>query len=299
MEMSKKSAGLGAAYGWFAQALALCRAHPRVLFGSASLLMMVALLPTILQLVAGAALQAFPALGTALQVLFSLTALVLMPPAVAGFYRIVQALDQGRAADVGDLFVVFKDAPMARRLILINLVFLLLVVVLVVGLAMAFGGQELLDFFRTVSTLQPGSSTFPPFPDSALALSAVLVILALLVNSAKELAALQAVLGGRLPGPAIGEGLAATLRNAGALLAFYLPMMLVGFVVALLFGVLAALIGMAVSLISPGLAVLLVLPLAMALVLVLYGLIYTFFYFAWQDTLGEDAVAPGEHQIAA
>jgi len=297
--MTAGKVSLGAPYRWLGEAFAMCRAQPRVVFGAASLLMLVALLPSMLQLLLEAVLHPSVAVGWALQALFSVVSLMVFPPMVGGFYRLVHALHEGKQANAMDMFAVFQDAGAARRLIVTNLVFILISIVVLLGLAAAFGGEELLGFLRAMAMLQPGATEMPPFPDGLLTLMAVLLIVALVIMTAQGLATAQVAVSGAAPFAATGAGFGAALRNIGAFLLFYLPLAVVALVVALVFVLVAVLVGAMLSVVNPMLAAVLVAPLSLLLVLLMYALMFTFFYHAWRDTLGSDQVTPTDHQIVA
>lgn len=298
--MTVKTVSMGSPFRWLGAAFAMCLAYPRVLFGAASLLLLVALLPTLAQVLTEAAVQPSVGARAAIQTLFSIIALILFPPVIGGFYRIVHALHEGRPASAFDLFAVFQDAVATRRLIATNLIFVLVSLVLIVGLAFAFGGQELLGFLRALAALTPGATELPPFPNGLLSLLSALLLLALVIVTAQGLATAQVALAGKSPSAATGDGFKVALRNIGALLLFYLPMAVLGFVVVIVFVLVAGLIGAVLSVISPVLAAVLIAPLTLVIVLVFYAVMFTFFYHAWRDTLGpvNPSVQP-EHQIAA
>ena len=297
--MTTRTISLGTPYRWLAEAFAMCRAHPRVLFGAASMLLMVALLPTLAQVLLEAALRPSAGGRAVIQVLFSLLALILFPPVVGGFYRIVHALHEGRPAHALELFAVFQDAAAARRLIAANLVFVVVSILLIVGIAFGFGGQDMLDFLRTVATLKPGATELPPLPAGFLLLMSTLLIVALVIMTAQGLATAQVALSERSPLPAVGDGFKVALRNIGALLLFYLPVAVIGFIVAMVLALVAALVGAMLSVVSPVLATLLIAPVSLVIVLVLYVLMFTFFYHAWRETLASAGSTPSGHQIAA
>jgi len=297
--MTAGKVSLGAPYRWLGEAFAMCRAQPRVVFGAASLLMLVALLPSMLQLLLEALLHPSVAVGWALQALFSVVSLMVFPPMVGGFYRLVHALHEGKQANAMDLFAVFQDAGAARRLIVTNLVFILISIVVLLGLATAFGGEQLLGFLRAMAMLQPGATEMPPFPDGLLTLMAVLMIVAMVIMTAQGLATAHVAVSGATPFAAVGAGFGMALRNIGAFLLFYLPLAVVALVVALVFVLVAVLVGAMLSVVNPMLAAVLVAPLSLLLVLLMYALMFTFFYHAWRDTLGSDQVIPPDHQIVA
>ena len=297
--MTARKISLGAPYRWLGESFAMCRAQPRVVFGAASLLMLVALLPSMLQLLLEAALRPSMTVRLALQALFSVVSLVVFPPIVGGFYRLVHALYAGRPASALDLFSVFRDTSAARHLIFTNLVFILVSVALLLGMAFAFGGEPLLEYMRALAALQPGATELPPFPDGLLTLMAAMLILALVVVTAQGLATAHIAVSGALPFAAIGAGFGAALRNIGAFLLFYLPLAVLGLLVALAFVLVAVLVGAMLSVISPMLAAVLVAPVSLLLVLLMYALMFTFFYHAWRDTLGSDEVIQEDHQLVA
>jgi hypothetical protein len=297
--MTARKISLGAPYRWLGEALAMCRAQPRVLSGAASLLLLVALLPSMLQVVLETALRPSINGQLALQAFFSLLSLVLFPPAVGGFYRLAHCLHAGRPANAFDLFAVYRDAGAARQLIVTNLIFVVASLVLLLGLALAVGGEPLLEFLRAMATLKPGATGLPPFPDGLLPLVAVLLIIAVVILTAQGLAMAHVAISGAPPLPAIGAGFGVALRNIGALLLFCLPLAVVALVVVLAFAVVAVLVGAMLSVINPMLAALLIVPVSMVLVLLVYALMFTFFYHAWRDTLASTEAVQDDHQIVA
>jgi hypothetical protein len=174
-----------------------------------------------LQLLLEAALQPSATARLVLQALFSVVSLIVFPPLVGGFYRLVHALHQGRPASPLDLFAMFRDTGAARQLIFANLSFILISIVLLVGPALAFGGEDLLEFLRAMATLQPGATALPPFPDGLMSLMAVLLIVALVIMTAQGLATAQIAVRDAARGDRRGFGWPA---HVGAFLLFYLPL---------------------------------------------------------------------------
>ena len=297
--MSVKTVRLGAPYRWLGESVALCRAHPRVIFGAAFLLTLVALLPSLMQLLLETALKPSITVLWLLQGLFTIIGLVVFPPMVGGFYRLAHALQTGRPANAMDLLTMFQDGVATRRLIVTNLVFVLVSIVLVLGLAYAFGGQDLIEFLRAMSALQPGARELPPLPDGLLPLLSALMILVMVIMTAQGLAAAQVALSESLPFAAVGAGFGVALRNIGSFLLFYLPVAVVAFVLVMVAVLVAALVGMMLSLIHPLLAAALFVPLSLVLVVLLYAVMFTFYYFAWRDILCSDATIQTDHQLAA
>lgn len=297
--MTVKTVSLGTPFRWLAESFALCRANARVMFGAASLLLMVALLPSLAQMLFEAALQPSPSTRVVIQLLFSLIALVLFPPVVGGFYRLVHALHEGREARATDLFALFQDGVAARQLIATNLIFVVVSLVVVAGLAFAIGGQELIEFLKATAALKPGATQLPPLPDGLLAVLSVLMILVLLIMTAQGLATAEVAVTGRSPLAAAGDGFRVALRNLGVFLLFYLPLAVLGFIAFMAIVLVAMLVGAVVSLLSPVLAAVVIAPFSLLIILLVYAMMFTFFYHAWRDTLGNDHPVEADNQIAA
>ena len=295
----KPSTGLATPYRWLGEALALCRAHVSLFLFAAAAMLLVSLLPAILERVAASLL---PQTLIVQMVVYALFSLLILPPLTGGFYRLARATQQGRPAQPRQLFEVFEDGAAARRLVQTNLVFFFILLLGVIMPVAAIGGEPLAAYLRELATLQQGAQTLPTMPEGSAALLSGAMLLALLINTAKELAMCEASLTERSPFAAVGDGFRVAFSHAAAFLLFYLPVAVLAFVGFLIFAMAAVLLGAALSLISPALTYLLIVPVAVAVGLGYYALVFAFFYRAWQDTLGGDSVtptpqAPAPHQI--
>ena len=216
-----------------------------------------------------------------------------------GYYRIVHALAQGQPMQPSALFAAFGDAATLRRMVVANLLFVSGSLALVAALAWAFGGEALLQFLRELSALQPGAKQLPPLPPGVLPLVVVLMLFGAALVSVQGLAFAELALGRRPPLAAIAAALRTTARNFGALLLFYVPVAVLGFLIFMLVALVAVLLGTLLSLLSPSLAPVLVLALSLLLVLAMYALLFTFFYFAWRELFDSAPPPLPVHQIAA
>ena len=294
--MEKPPVTLSTPYRWLGEALAMCRQHPAAFMGASSVLLVVGLLPTILQRIAASILPQTLILQALVYVLFSM---LLLPPIIGGFYRLAHSARQGKAVTMWDLFPILSDGPAARRLVGTNLIFFFLLLALVVVPVAALGGKELTDFVAAIGALQPGATQLPTMPPGLVPLLIGAALLTLVINTAKELAMVQASLGDRSPMAATVDGFRIALRHAGTFLLFYLPVAALAFLGFLAFALVAVLIGAVLSLISPMLTYLLIVPVAMVVGLAYYALVFAFFYSAWRDTLAEGQLDTGAAPQAA
>ena len=296
--MEKPPITLSTPYRWLGEALAMCRQHPAAFMGAASVLLLLGLLPAILQRVAASILPQTLFLQLLVYVLFSL---LLLPPIVGGFYRLTHAARQGKAVTMWDLFPILSDGPAARRLVGTNLVFFFLLLLFVVAPVVALGGAELTAFLAALAALQPGATKLPTMPSGLVPLLVGAALVTLVINTAKELALAQASLGDRSPLAATADGFKVALRHAGTFLLFYLPVAALAFLGFMAFALVAVLIGALLSLISPMLTYLLIVPVAVLVGLAYYAVVFAFFYSAWRDTLAEgelDIASAGAQQAA-
>lgn len=297
--MAGAGIGISAPFRWLQQALALLRRWPRPLAGAASILVVVALLPSLLQLLLVAALPGQAAAGW-IQGFGFLLSLLIYPPAVGGFYRVVHALETGRETAPAAVLELYGDGPAMRRMIIVNLLFVMLSLLLVSLLAYAFGGEALLQFLRELTQLKPGATALPPVPPGLLPLAAALALVVVALMSAKGFASAECALGPRPPLAAALAALLATGRNFGALLLFFMVLSVVGFIALMMVALVAALVGMMLAVISPVLAPLVVLPLSLLLVLAMYALLFTFYYYGWRELFDTPPPPPERpHQLAA
>jgi len=281
---------------WLQQAIALVGAHPRAITGATSLLLAVALAPSVVQLALD---EASPRLAQLLAVLMYL---LLYPPAVAGYYRVVHQLAQGAQPAPGAVFAVFGDGAAVRRMVIANLIFACGASLVVLGLFSLFGGEAMLQFMQQLATLQPGAKQLPALPSGALPLAVALLLFGAALGTAQGLAYSELALGPRPVLAAIGAALRLLARHFGVLLLFYVPVAVFGFLGFMLVALVAALLGTLLSVLSAALAPMLVLAAGLLVAMALYALLFCFFYFAWRELLGEVAPPPPPpptHQIAA
>jgi hypothetical protein len=292
-----------APYRWLGEAGALLRRNPGAIVGGSGLLLAIALLPSVLQLLLQRAAPG--AGGSAASVVFSLLGLVLMPPALGGFFRLIQSVDRGTAAAPSQVTAMFRDGPVALRLIACNALFALLTLAVLAGLVALVGSDELLGYVRQLASIKPNATPadVPEMPPGTLPLVGLMLLVALFVTTAQQLAAAQIALAARPMLAASGDGVAATLRHAVALLLFFLPVLLVATLMTLVAALVASVIVLALGMLSQLLATLALVVVALLVLVPMYALLLAFFYCAWRELFSggrreSDRVAPPPHEIA-
>jgi len=296
--MLSKSISLGTPFRWLTEALALCRLQPRPIFGAAALLMVAILLPSLIELSVVAAFNPSASVSLGIQLVGALISIVLFPPLFGGYYRMVDAIVGGRPASSTDVFAVYGDANRAWRLIFTSLTFLVIAIIVFGGLAFAAGAGYLIDLFKAAMTATPGQPpTLPPLPAGFLPWLLVFFLVGLVFATAQGLSQVHAALTERNPIEVVGAAFAATLRNLGAFLLFYLAMLFVGIVLMLIFVIVIALVAVVLAKLSSVVAMVVLMPVYLALMVTMYALTFAFTYYAWRDTLGDAGTASPDQLV--
>jgi len=293
--MPSKTISLGAPFGWLADALALCRSRVRLLIGAAALVMAALLLPSLVELLMIAALHPSETVVLGIQLVGVLFSVLAFPPLFGGYFRMVDATVGGRPASPLDVFAVYRDAESAWRLILTSLAFLVIAIIVFGGLAVAAGASYLIELFKVIMTATPGQApTLPPVPPGFRSWILVFVLVGVVFATAQGLSQVQAALCKRNPVQIVGDAFAATVRNLGAFLLFYLAMLLVTIVVVVVFVLVIALLAFVLASLSTTVALVVLLPIYLALIVTMYALTFTFTYYAWRGLLGGADAAPSD-----
>lgn len=293
--MTARSVSMAAPFRWLMKALDAGRRQPRALFGGFALLLAVGMVPSVLQLAAQALLPASPGL---LMVIYGAViglSLVLMPPLSGAAFRLLHDCEAGRPAAATDIFNGYRDRAFAVRMVLTSLLMLLAYLVVILLLFTVVPGKEFFSelFVRAAATPpggQPDMTGMPPLPPSFLLWLLAASALAVVLGNAYMLAFAQAAMAGQGPLGAVGSGVAGTLRNLLPLVGFFIVAMVVGFVLVLIFAVLVGLVAALLGVVSPVLAMAVIAPIYLAVMLVMYVVMFGFFYHAWRDIFGEPAV---------
>ncbi len=291
--MSIAVVSMASPFRWLSKSLDIGRRHPGALFGGFALLLLVALLPTVLQLGLQFTLKPSPAMMLTVSVAAMLLSLLILPPLVGGAFRLVHACETGATPRAWDILALYRDPPTALRMVLTALLVVGLYLLVLAAMALLPGatyfGQVMMVAMTTAPGAQPDLAGVVP-PEGLLAWLPVwllaLMFAAIVLTNAYMLAFAQAALGGRSPLLAVAEGLWASLKNLLPLTGIFLVLVFGGFVVVLLFAVLAGIVFAVLSLISPVLAMAVAAPVYLGLMLLMYVLMFGFYYQAWREIFG-------------
>ncbi|MEO8743350.1 MAG: hypothetical protein ABI365_09185 [Lysobacteraceae bacterium] len=293
--MTVKNISIGTTFRWIDGAFALLRRNPRTILGACALLLLVILVPAILQQVVLLALRPMnSSKELAVMLVFMLVNSVVIPPALGGLFRLLQACDRGMQVRATFIFDVYHEQGAASRMISIALISVVLYAAVLFVANAVIGDGYLVDLVKAVLSAQPGKPPILPAAPNGLLLWVVVFTFVLVVMAtAYNLAMTQAAMTPRSPLTCIADGFSATLRNLAAFLGFYLVMSVVVLVVLLIVALAIGLIAVMLGLASKALAFLVVFVIYMGLMLLMYAIVFGVNYLAWRDTLGE-----GDTEIA-
>jgi hypothetical protein len=298
--MTIRSVGAGHGWQWLVQAVNVGRGNPRAVYGAVAIVSLLALLPSVLQLV----LQLAFGLDAQSQLMvigaISLLSILVYPLLIGGVLRVIDAVEQGRPARPGDLFSVFSIG--AGRLVGFGLLMGALYIATFYALVSLFG-EGVPEWYLEIMTItqEMGASQTPPsappelpMPPAGIGpLMALGLLFGMLYATVYAIGLGQVALGGRPVFAAFGDGVLATLKNVLPVLVIAALAMAGGFALVLVFGVVASLVTIVAGLLHPALGAFLVLPMYLVLLLVLYVVMFGAMYFMWRDICGEAATPAG------
>lgn len=290
-----------AGWSWLMQAVNLGRRNPRAVFGAVALLALVALAPSVLQVV----LQAGFGLGATgtlvLMAASTLVMVVLYPLLIGGVLRVIDAAEHGRPTHATALFDAFRPGQGRGRLVGFGVAMFAAYLALAV-VAAGLAGEEFFGWYMQLLDAgvrnDPAAQTrlLQAAPEGLGTLMALGTLAGLFFGGVYAIGFGQVALGGRSVGGALADGLAGTLKNL-------LPILLLAAVVfagflafALALALVAALLGAVGGAVHPLLAALLVAPVYLGALLVMYVVLFGVMYFMWRDVCGgEPPPAPPGH----
>ena len=314
--MRARSVPMGSMFGWIPATFRLVAGN----FGA----MVVA---TILTLLAGLLLaapflffmfQSMPALGSAgvpqpqdmtgfwvAYGVLIVASLVVMPPLLAGWFRLCAAADRGEAISGTQVLGPYRDpGAWARLLVFVLLGTLAYVAVFALMFLMFRGAFTEIIAMNAAQQAALATGAEPPAPSMAVLgqifLMYVVLLPTMFVLQFIYMVGLAEVALRPTSGvQAFAEAAGGVLRNLVKLLVLMFCVGMLAGVAIMLVAVVVALLAVGLAFISPVLMGIVVGLLYLALILVIYPLMFAGHYFVWKDMLGGEAVADTGGAVAA
>jgi hypothetical protein len=221
----------------------------------------------------------------------ALFGVLLVPPFVAGWFKLCQNLETGRDSSATDIFTPYSSGPTWTKLIQYSLVSLLLYIAvhaayILICMVLGISIQD----FGTVLMPQPGSD-----PLAVTKLSAVfwlayigLILVGILMQYMLMLGFTQAALTESSAMDSLKAGIAGIIKNLPALIVFTLLILLV-LIVIIFIAAMAIVLGVTLlKLINTAVAVAIGTAFYFGLILFIYPLMFSFQYKMWNSILGNE-----------
>jgi hypothetical protein len=308
--MRARSIPLGAMFGWIPASFRLVRGHFGAWFVAslitllAVILMMAPMMYVMFKSMAGLGAPGVPMPTdlTGFWISYALcivVGMVLMPPLLAGWFRMCAEGDRGGTVSGLQVFEVYADRGAWLRLVVFALLAMLAYALVFGLLFLAFHGifSDLMAMQAAQqAALATGSPPPPPSPAflaQIFALYAVMLPVMFLLQFIYMVGFAEVSMRPTSPVTAFGEAAGGVLKN---LLKLILLMICVGMIAAFAMFLLALLFGLVIALlmvVSKVLAFVAVAVLELVLLAVIYPLMFAFHYFVWKDMLGGDDTGGG------
>lgn len=292
--MAVRSNGASAGFGWVTRGISVGFRHPKPLLGGTALLVVALLIPSLLQI-----LLQFLLLGNGNPPNASLFAwiaaapmllTVLILPLYAGYMQMIDATERGLPARARDIFKPYRDGT---ALNIIGYAILLMAIYLVVfGLVILLTGRGIPSWYLQLVTAQASHLPAPSTLPEGFGLTfASLAIAGLFMTGVYAISFCEVALRRRGVFGAIGDGVIGALKNLLPLLVFALSLILAWIGIAIVFGIIAVLLGLAGKIISPWMIAAVLIPLYIAFMLFILPGMFGMLYHLWRDVCADDALS--------
>ena len=302
--MTTRALGPGAGIGWLRQAVNLGRNNPKAVFGGAALLLVAVLLLAVgLSMLVGllqAALKPGPGGSMALALVIMVPILLLLAALMVSYLRLIDAVENGRAARASDVFGAFRDTGTSVRAI--GFVVLLTVVqnVLIFALIGVFAKGVGNWYLENMQASMSGATQAPmtSLPDGFGIAFVVMLVISLFGYAVQAIGLGQIALRRSSVGSALVDGVSGAAKNLLPLLVLAVVVVGAGIVLVMVAALVAMLVGVLAKIAGVWLAVVLGVPLYLAALVAMYVVMFGVMYSLWRDVIG-DGETPRNHSVAA
>ncbi len=304
--MTTRAVSPGSGWRWFRQAINLGRNNPKAVFGAVALMALIALIPSVIQMVLQYGLGLGPEEVMVVIGLTSVLSILIYPLLIGGLLRVIHAAENGQPTHASAIFDTFRADNGRGRLI----GFGLLMTAIYLGvflLVISLFGKDFMSWYWQLITAaqeqQAGGAAMSPalmaLPEGFGTVMAIGSLFALFMGGVYAIGFGQVALGGRSIGQALGDGFGGTLKNVLPIVLLAVIAVIAMFALALVVGIVGGILMLVGSIVSKALGMLLVMPIYVGMLLVIYVVMFGAMYFMWRDVCGDApaAVAPSDDRI--
>lgn len=299
--------GPGAGWSWLARAVNLGRDNPKAIFGGVALVAVIAMLPSVLQMLVQYVFKLDAATSLSVMGVATLLMVLVYPLLIGGLLRVIDAAERGEPTHATAIFDTFRGGHDGGRLIGFGMLIFAIYIAVFVVVVMLFGKEFFTWYMELINvSMQPdtaaataaASEALEDMPDGLGTLMGVGTIAGLFFGGVYTIGFGQVALGGRRAFAALGDGVVGTLKNVLPIVVLAIIAFIALMVFALVFGIVVALLAFLGSLIHPAAALLFAMPAYLGMLLLMYVVMFGVMYYMWRDICG-DAITPADDRFEA
>lgn len=304
--MTTRAVGPGRGWGWLQQAINLGRHNPRAIFGAAALMAVVALIPSVLQIVLQLVFKESASATMAVMAITTVLSMVVTALLIGGMLRVIHAAENGQPTHATAIFDPFRESEVRGRLIGFGVLMMVIYLGVFFAVLSLFGKDFMHWYWELITSAQAmqaaGGTAAPPnlaeMPEGLGRVMAIGSLFALFMGGVYALGFGQVALGGRRVGEAFVDGLRGTIKNVLPIVVLAVLSVLGMLVLTIGVVLVAGIITLVVGLVSKTLALVLLLPIYFAMILLMYVVMFGVMYFIWRDVCSDaPPVAPRMDQL--
>ncbi|MGH8125274.1 MAG: hypothetical protein ACREPK_05450 [Rhodanobacteraceae bacterium] len=283
--MLMRARGPGAGWSWLMEGFTVANRQPRQILGACLLLILCAAVLVAVQLLTQWALRPQGFAAIAMFAAFTLAGSILYPILMGGFMGVIDASRNDRQVRVLMVFEPFRKGYGGSRLALFGLCMLVIYAAFLAILLTTVGHGLLSWYLQLLDQQALGTPvrSLPPLPGGSSTALALLTVFFIFYSCAFAIGTGQVALRNQSPLPALRDGIAGAFKNALPLLVLSVCGLVALLVLAVGFGVLAAILLVVGALVSRPLGVVLLVLIYVALAVLLYAFMMGVDYALWHD----------------
>ncbi|MGH8212872.1 MAG: hypothetical protein ACREPP_06565 [Rhodanobacteraceae bacterium] len=291
--MTTRSKGPLAGFGWLQHGISASFRHPKPMFGGAGLLLLACLVPSLLTLPLQFSLRdagAPPSPAVFIWVFAGSMLLgLLIVPLYAGYLQVVDAAERGQPARARDVFKPYRQGE-ALRLIGYGLA-LIVIYVALLGIVIVATGSGIVGWYMQALSAQ-ANHQLPPGLPHGFGLTLLMMMLAgLFIMGFYSISLGQIALRRRGVFNAIGDGLMGALKNLLPLLVLAFSLLVAWIILAIALLIVIGVIVLIGKLAGVWLVLLLAIPIYIAMMLLVFAVMFGVMYYMWRDVCGDDTAS--------
>ncbi|MDI1252332.1 hypothetical protein [Thermomonas sp.] len=289
--MTTRAVGPGRGWGWLQQAINLGRNNPKAIFGATALMAVVALIPSVLQIVLQYVFKESPSAIVAVMAITTVVSMVVTALLIGGLLRVIHAAENGQPTHATAIFDTFRESQVRGRLIGFGVLMMVIYLGVFVAVISLFGKDFMRWYWELITSaqaMQAAGGTAPPpnlaeMPEGLGRIMSVGSLFAMFMGGVYAVGFGQVALGGRRVGEAFVDGLRGAIKNVLPIIVLAVLSVLGMLVLTLGVVLVAGIITLIAGMISKVLALVLLVPIYFGMILLIYVVMFGVMYFMWRD----------------